>query len=161
MGGERGLREMIIPKEYFVTGGKGVSRVSSLNALDLALWEARIGHLNLVPVTSIIPPNAVERSYVELPPGAVTFAVMAVEQGEGGEVISAGLVWAEGRPHGYVLEACGKVGREELEKRLWAMAAEVEKYSAVKFSGEWRVRVESIEVPADAYGAVVVALVLV
>ena len=152
---------MIIPSEYFVTSGKGVSKTSLLNAFDIALWDARIGHLNIVPVSSIIPPNARERDYVELPAGSVTFAVMAKEEGRDGEVISAGLAWAEGRPHGYVLEAHGKMGVEELSRELRGVVLEVEEYANIEIVKGWRYLVESMKVPEGAYGVVIVALVLV
>ncbi|HDM88656.1 MAG TPA: pyruvoyl-dependent arginine decarboxylase, partial [Candidatus Bathyarchaeota archaeon] len=38
----------LIPKEFFVTGGKAIGRLSELNAFDNALKDAGIANCNLV-----------------------------------------------------------------------------------------------------------------
>ena len=67
----------LIPKEFFTTSGKAISGVSDLNAFDLALMHAGIEEQNLVAVSSIIPPEAVEVPRCRLPMGAVTHCVLA------------------------------------------------------------------------------------
>ena len=48
----------LLPKKFFVTSGCAVSKVSDLNAFDQALKEAKIGELNLVSVSSVLPVGA-------------------------------------------------------------------------------------------------------
>ena len=49
---------IFLPKKFFITVGSAVSHVSPLNAFDAALVKAGIAQCNLVPVSSIIPPDA-------------------------------------------------------------------------------------------------------
>ena len=53
-----------LPKYFFVTGGTALSPVSTLNAFDEALMKAGIAQCNLVPVSSILPADAVEVEYL-------------------------------------------------------------------------------------------------
>jgi len=112
----------LLPKKYFVVSGKGLSKVSSLNAYDRALLDAGIGNYNLVPVSSIIPPGAEEIEPVELPPGSIVFVVMAKAEGEGG-TISAGVAWYNSREEecGFVVEAHGNADVEEIGRKLKSM----------------------------------------
>ena len=151
---------MYRPRAYFVTSGAGISRVSPLNAFDRALRAARISHLNLVKVTSIIPRGAEEVDYVELEAGTIAFAVLASEVGEGGDTISAGIAWARGEPYGYVMEAHGKERGSEIERRLVEMMRDLEEASNLLLEPV-RVKVESLRVPEGCFGAVVAALVFV
>ncbi|HSV42692.1 MAG TPA: pyruvoyl-dependent arginine decarboxylase, partial [Methanomassiliicoccales archaeon] len=48
----------LVPKKFFVTSGSAVSKVSDLNAFDQALMKAKIGELNLVSVSSVLPVGA-------------------------------------------------------------------------------------------------------
>ena len=95
------------PKKFFVVGGKGLSKVSKLNAFDMALKEAGISQCNLVPVSSILPRDIEEISPVQIEAGEITFVIMARQDGEGGEEISAGLAWARTNDFGLVVEGHG------------------------------------------------------
>ena len=44
-----------LPKQYFIVAGKGEG-FTPLNAFDAALGDAGVGDLNLVKVSSIVPP---------------------------------------------------------------------------------------------------------
>src|SRR2546428_277597 len=100
-----------MPKKFFVTSGKAVSRVSDLNAFDEALLNANIGEQNLVYVSSILPIGIKQTRRMELPMGAITHCVLAQQRGGEGETISAGIAYglrddglggdvAEGHMHG-------------------------------------------------------------
>jgi len=149
---------MLVPKRYFVTDGAGLSKVSPLNAFDQALRDAGIAHLNLVPVTSILPRSAIEVEREDIPPGAITFVIMAKAEGESGQRIAAGLAWAMGDRHGYVIECHGN-GENEVRRKLSSMMGEVERRSGMRFEGI-KTRVRELKVPDGAYGCVIVALVL-
>jgi arginine decarboxylase len=70
----------MIPKYFFLTKGVGKHK-EQLQSFELALRDARIQHLNLVNVSSIIPPGCQcisrERGLEMLKPGEITFLVLA------------------------------------------------------------------------------------
>jgi arginine decarboxylase len=70
----------MIPKKVFLTKGVGRHR-ERLQSFELALRDAGIAMLNLVSVSSIVPPGckvvAKEKGLPELSPGQITFAVLA------------------------------------------------------------------------------------
>lgn len=163
--GEKGsYYGMFLPRKFFVTSGKAVSAESSLNAFDQALMNAGIDQYNIVPVSSIIPPDAVEVSPVNLTPGAVVFAVLARMDGTSGETISAGIGWAwgrlpDGRSYGLVAEAYGHKDKWAIEEELKTKIREMARARGMEL-GEVKIRAESIEaVPKGMYGCVVAAFV--
>jgi len=155
-----------LPKYFFVTGGKALSPVSALNAFDEALMNAGIAQCNLVPVSSILPADAVEVDYIPITPGAIVFTIMARADGGPGDTVSAGVAWAFGKGedgvrYGFVVETYGNIPRteikEDLEKKILRMATVRKmKVSSIRF------RIESIDkVPEGMYGSVVAALIFV
>jgi arginine decarboxylase len=70
----------MIPKYFFLTKGVGKHK-EQLQSFELALRDAKIQHLNLVNVSSIIPPGCMliplERGVKMLKPGKITFLVLA------------------------------------------------------------------------------------
>ena len=94
----------MIPKAFFVTEGKALSKVSRLNTFDLALKEAGIAQCNLVKVSSIIPPNCREIKLKEIPVGSITYTVISKVEGKK-ETISAGLSWGTEKDNGYGIVA--------------------------------------------------------
>jgi arginine decarboxylase len=70
----------MIPKYFFLTKGVGKHK-EQLQSFELALRDAKIQHLNLVNVSSIIPPGckliALEKGISLLKPGEITFLVLA------------------------------------------------------------------------------------
>ncbi|MCD6208566.1 MAG: pyruvoyl-dependent arginine decarboxylase [Thermoproteales archaeon] len=148
----------LVPRKYFVVDGEGLSETSKLNAFDNALRNAGIAHLNLVPVSSILPPDAEEVSYVRLPTGAVTFVIMARQDGCGGQSIAAGLAWGKSEKMGYVVEAHG-TSAKAVEEKLRNIMKEVEKEGGIKFTNI-KTRVKEMKIPSNVYGSVVVVLVL-
>jgi arginine decarboxylase len=70
----------MIPKYFFLTKGVGKHK-EQLQSFELALRDAKIQHLNLVNVSSIIPPGcqciSLEHGLKMLKPGEITFLVLA------------------------------------------------------------------------------------
>ena len=70
----------MIPKYFFLTKGVGKHK-EQLQSFELALRDAKIQHLNLVNVSSIIPPGCqsipLERGLEMIRPGEITFLVLA------------------------------------------------------------------------------------
>jgi arginine decarboxylase len=150
----------MIPKEFFITSGKAISPVSELNAFDLALKNAGVAQCNLVAVSSILPPKCKERKWRKLPPGAITFAVMARMNGEEGTTIGAGIAWAweANGKYGMVAEAHGYMDRKAVKETLEWKIKEMAKIRNVEI-GKIRYRIEVLKVPMDHYGCVIAALV--
>src|SRR3972149_783534 len=82
-----------IPKKFFVTSGKAVSRASDLNAFDEALINPGIAEQNLVYVSSVLPVGVKQTRRMPLPMGGITHCVLAQQRGGEGEMISAGIAY--------------------------------------------------------------------
>ena len=151
----------MIPKAFFVTGGKAVGKVSALNTFDLALREAGIEQCNLVPVSSIIPPSCEETKPRKLPIGAVTFIVLSKAEGLG-ETVSAGIAWGKDEASGYgvVAEAYGCMDEVATKKQLDAKIREMAKIRNIKLVNV-KQRIETVDAPKGCYGCAVVALVYI
>ena len=69
----------MIPRYFFLTKGAGKHK-ESLQSLELALRDAGIQHVNIVNVSSIIPPRCKlvsrEKGLKMMKPGEITFAVL-------------------------------------------------------------------------------------
>jgi arginine decarboxylase len=152
----------MILKEFFVTSGKAISPVSELNAFDLALKNAGIAQCNLVSVSSILPPNCVERKRKKLPIGWITFAVMARMDGDEGTTIGAGIAWAweKDKKYGIVAEAHGYMDQKALKEILEWKIREMAKIREIEID-KVNYRMEVSRVPMDNYGCVVAALVYI
>lgn len=152
----------MIPRGFFVTSGKAVSPVSELNAFDRALKSAGIAQCNLVSVSSILPPNCVESKRKKLPPGSITFAVVARMDGNEGTLIGAGIAWAweKEKKYGLVAEAHGHMDQRALKEILEWKIKEMAKIREIEIDGT-SYRYENLRVPMDNYGCVVTALVYV
>ncbi|VVB53674.1 Pyruvoyl-dependent arginine decarboxylase [uncultured archaeon] len=121
---------MILPKRFFVTVGRGTSTTSALNAFDNALAAAGIDRCNLVPVSSILPTDAIQIPPVKIPAGTITFCVLSRYDGFGKEG-AAGVGWTRGEikktrdRFGMVAEGSGKTTKDvesELKNKLQEMA---------------------------------------
>ncbi len=149
---------LLLPRKYFVVTGKGLSRTSPLMAFDNALRSAGISALNLVPVSSILPPDIEEEEPRRLPYGSVVFLVMSEKRAKGPARISAGISWARGKPYGYVIEIHDADSLSNSHRALDAMWEEIAGRGEFELE-EPRYAVEELEVPAGYYGSVVAALV--
>lgn len=114
------------PRKFTVVAGaaEGTTR---LNAFDNALLAAGIGNVNLLKVSSILPPGAEEAPFLEVPPGSlVPTAYGAVESHNEGELIAAavGVGLGEGGEYGVIMEFAGRVSRAEAEEEIRAMLDE-------------------------------------
>ncbi|HKZ47308.1 MAG TPA: pyruvoyl-dependent arginine decarboxylase [Thermoplasmata archaeon] len=151
-----------MPRAFFVTSGRAVSKVSDLNAFDEALLNAGIGEQNLVSVSSILPVGIKQVKRRELPMGAITHCVIAQQRGGEGEMISAGIAYGfrEDGYGGYVAEGhihgTAKALREILEWKMGEMA----KLRGIRFT-KLDFKIEEVSIPMDHYGACLGALAFV
>ena len=152
----------MMPRKFFATSGKATSKVSDLNAFDMALRDAGIGEQNLVSVSSVIPINCRQVDRRGLPMGAITHCVLAQQRGSEGETISAGISYAmraDGQG-GYVAEGHMHGDKKALrEILLWKME-EMAKLRKEEF-GEIFFKMEELSVPMDHYGTCLAAVVFI
>lgn len=150
----------LIPREFFITSGRGISKISKLNAYDVALMEAGIAQCNIFTVSSIIPPKCKERRWKKLQAGSIAPAVLAKICGDGGETIGAGLAWAWEKNHmyGLVAEVSGHMDRKALTEMLMSRIREMADSRGIEI-GPISHRLEVLKVPANSYGCVLVAMV--
>ena len=88
---------------------KGASEgPTKLNAFDNALLEAKIGNVNLIPVSSMLPPNTQLVDMPELEPGEMTNCVLSSQYSPNpGDEISAVIGFCQADEMGCVIEAKG------------------------------------------------------
>jgi arginine decarboxylase len=114
------------PRKYTLVAGtaEGSTR---LNAFDHALLAAGIGNLNLLRVSSILPPDAEFVERLDIPPGALTPTAYGTIASEvPGEVIAAAIGVGLGEPgeYGVIMEFSGRCTRAEAEAEVRAMVEE-------------------------------------
>ncbi len=128
----------LVPRGVFLTKGIGVHS-ERLNSFEEALREARISSLNLVTVSSIVPPNCrlldIEEGLQLLTPGQLTFTVMSRgDCDEEGRLLSAAvaiLLPEDPDDYGYISEFHG-FGMESEEVEDWVCDQAAELYASAK-----------------------------
>jgi arginine decarboxylase len=134
---------------------------TALNAFDNALLAAGIGNINLLKVSSILPP---EVPVVELPkikPGAlVPTAYAAITSERPGEILAAAVGYAvpdDPAKNGVIMEFHGVASRDEAERQIRAMLDE-----AFRVRGETiaELRVVAAEHRVERIGCALAAITL-
>jgi arginine decarboxylase len=101
---------------------------SSLNAFDNALLAAGIGNINLIKVSSIVPPDVTVVDLPKMRPGAlVPTAYAAITSETPGEIIAAAVGYAlpdDPAKSGVIMEFHGVTTQAEAERAIDAMLAE-------------------------------------
>ena len=148
-----------LPRKFFVTSGKAVSKISDLNAFDEALLNAGMGEQNLVSVSSVLPIGVMQVRYRELPMGAITHCVLAQQRGGEGEMIAAGIAYGfrQDGLGGYVAEGHIHGTKEALKEVLEWKMGEMAKLRGVRFKS-LNYKIEEVSIPMDHYGACLAAL---
>ncbi len=122
-----------VPKKIFLTKGKGLSK-ERLTSFELALREAGIASLNLITVSSILPPNCDFISQKEginsLNSGQVVPVVLArSDSNKIGDTVSSGVGVAipkDKRHYGYLSEHhCIGMDDYSMEEYVEDLAAEM------------------------------------
>jgi arginine decarboxylase len=134
---------------------------TALNAFDNALLAAGIGNINLIKVSSIVPPDV---SIVDLPkikPGAlIPTAYAAITSEVPGETIAAAVGWAlpdDPAKPGVIMEFHGATTRFVAERAIRSMLEE-----AFRVRGEviHEMRVVAVEHEVERIGCAVAAVTL-
>lgn len=113
------------PKKFFVTAG-GAEGETYLTAFDNALLEAKIGNLNLIRVTSILPPEARYCPEVKIPSGSlVPTAYGYIVSDVPGELIAAAVgVGLSENSFGVIMEYSGRCSEKEACRSIELMLKE-------------------------------------
>jgi arginine decarboxylase len=138
----------------------GADGPTPLNAFDNALLRAGIGNLNLVRVSSILPPGCVYDPHFAVPPGSLTpTAYGHCTSSIPGEEIAAAIgVGFSSDDYGVIMEFEGACRRDDAAERVGLMVREA--FSARgKRLKELRVEAASQRVSAG-HAAVVAAAVM-
>ena len=126
------LKELV-PKNIFLTKGIGVSR-EKLTSFELALRDAGIASLNLIEVSSILPPNCIfvdkDEGSKSLYPGQIVPVVLArSDSNKVGDLVSSGVGVAVPRDksdYGYLSEHhCIGMDDLQMEEYVEDLAAEM------------------------------------
>jgi len=125
------------PKKFFVTAGSAEGK-NHLNAFDNALLKGRIGNLNLIRVTSILPPGVQYCPEMEIPPGSlVPTAYGYIISDVPGELIAAAVgVGFSKDSFGVIMEFSGICTREEAEKAIEKMLTEAFETREMELAGK-------------------------
>ncbi|MGB9824306.1 MAG: pyruvoyl-dependent arginine decarboxylase [Candidatus Hydrothermia bacterium] len=114
-------------EHFTLVGGVGEGP-TFLNAFDAALISAKVGHYNLVKVSSILPPNAERTEEVLLPPGSILpIAYGYIYSAEHGQRITAAVsvgVPADPNSIGVIMEYSGDLDEEDAREFVINMARE-------------------------------------
>lgn len=120
---ERGL---VTPKKFTLVAGTGEGR-HELNAFDHALLAAGIGNMNLLRVSSILPPNCQHVEKFDFPAGSLLpTAYGSIVSEHPGELIAAAIAVGINVPENYgvIMEFSGKCSAAEAERTIREMVEE-------------------------------------
>jgi len=147
------------PKKFTLVAGsaEGPTR---LNAFDNALLRAGIGNLNLVRVSSILPPGAEEVTRLDVPPGSLLLCAYGTITSEvEGEWIAAAVSVGIGdrSRYGVIMEFSGRCGKAEAEAAVREMAEAAFRERGIKLE---RVLVQATEHQVRSIGCALAAVAL-
>ena len=146
------------PKKFKVVAGAAEGSYQ-LTAFDHALLESGIGNINLVRVSSILPPGAQQDQDLILSPGSlVPTAYAAISCNDPGTLISAAVgVGLSEDSFGVIMEYSGYCSRSEAERRIEEMLKEAFKIRGLALKNTI---VRGVEHSVEKNGAAVAAVVL-
>ncbi len=149
--------------KFYLVAGAANDNVSSLNAFDKALLKAGIGNVNIVKMSSILPPFAEKIEPVKLPYGAlVPMAYAEIESARKGQKIVAAVAVAIPKDKslpGVIMELSEFDKEErEVEEKVRKMAEH-----ALEYRGYEIEKIDSISVSCkveEDFAAAIAAVVL-
>ena len=134
---------------------------TALNAFDNALLAAGIGNINLIKVSSILPPDVPVVDLPKIKPGAlVPTAYAAMTSEKPGELVAAAVGYAipdDPAKNGVIMEFHGLATRDEAEEQIRAMLDE-----AFRVRGETiaEMRVVAVDHRVERIGCALAAITL-
>ena len=134
---------------------------TALNAFDNALLAAGIGNINLIKVSSILPPDVPVVDLPKIKPGALVPTAYAAMTSEApGELVAAAVGYAipdDPAKNGVIMEFHGVATRDEAEQQIRAMLDE-----AFRVRGETiaEMRVVAVDHRVERIGCALAAITL-
>jgi len=134
---------------------------TALNAFDNALLAAGIGNINLIKISSILPPDVPVVELPKIKPGAlVPTAYAAITSETPGETVTAAVGYAlpdDPTKNGVIMEFHGVATRDEAERQIRAMLDE-----AFRVRGEpiAEMRVVAVDHRVERIGCALAAITL-
>ena len=149
---------LVTPVSYRLAVG-AAEGLTPLNAFDNALLAAGIGNVNLVRVSSILPPGAKYVEALQIPPGSlVPTAYCTCTSAVPGEWITAAVAVGLSRDSfGVIMEYEGTGKREEAEAEVTRMLEAAFERRKMKLH---EVRIQGVDHQVKTLGSVVAAAVL-
>lgn len=147
------------PTKLFLVAGKGEATIK-LNAFDKALLSAGIGNVNLIKVSSIVPPNIELIEPIAIPPGSlVPVAYGSISSDQKGEIISAAVAVGLGKKedYGVIMEFSGRCKAQEAKAQVIEMTEQAFAYRNRDLE---TVEIAVVEHRVERVGAVIAAAVL-
>lgn len=123
---KRGFGMLPMPTKFNLVAGSSEGS-TLLNAFDGALLKAGAGNLNLLRVSSVLPPGAVYDKHLFIPPGSlVPTAYGAIDCDEPETVISAavGVGIPDDNSFGMIMEVSGRFPKVVAEEKVRKMVVE-------------------------------------
>jgi arginine decarboxylase len=124
------------PKRYSLVAASAEGE-RTLTAFDQALLKSGVGNVNLVKVSSILPPEAEYVSELVIPPGSLLpIAYGSIVCSEPGELVAAAVAVGIGTQgqFGVIMEFSGHCTREHAENEVRAMVREAFQYRGMELS---------------------------
>jgi arginine decarboxylase len=149
---------LITPVSYTLAVGAAAGP-TSMNAFDNALLAAGIGNMNLLKVSSILPPGAKFVETLEIAPGSLVPTAYCTWTSEvPGEHIAAAVgVGLSRDSFGVIMEFAGTGRREQAEAEVSRMLEEAFQQRQMKLH---EVRTRGVDYQVRTLGSVVAAAVL-
>ncbi|MDK9701004.1 MAG: arginine decarboxylase, pyruvoyl-dependent [bacterium] len=148
------------PNAYFLAAG-AAEGWTVLNSFDGALLAAGIGDVNIVKMSSILPPNALEVTPFKLPGGAlVPAAYAAYTSSEPGERIACAVAVAipeDPTLPGLIMEYEGRGTKQDIEEHVREMAR---KGMETRNRTIKEIKSIAIEHKVDHIGGIIAAVIL-
>ncbi len=146
------------PRKFTLVAG-GAEGPTELNAFDNALLAAGIGNLNLLRVSSILPPQAEFVEELDIAPGSLTpIAYGSLVGTVPGEIISAAIgVGFTSGSYGVIMEYSGYCGKKEAETKVLAMVENAFQQRNIPLE---KTMVKSVEWKVERIAAVFAGVVL-
>lgn len=147
-----------IPEKYIISAAVAEGK-HLLNAFDLALLKIGIGDVNLIRVSSILPPGCREDIKLVFPPGALVPTVYGTALSDKpGALIAAAVGIGFSRDSiGIIMEHAGPVSAAEARRKVEEMIREAFSYRGMELVD---IRIESVEHKVVKAGAAVAAVAL-
>ncbi|MCX7794815.1 MAG: hypothetical protein N2257_10510, partial [Thermodesulfovibrionales bacterium] len=115
-----------MPRKFSLVGAASEGK-TELTAFDRALLLSGVGNVNLLKVSSILPPGAVYHERIDLQPGILLpIAYGSIVCSEEGRLISASVAVGISRKdsYGVIMEFSGYCSKKEAEERVVDMLRE-------------------------------------